>query len=72
MANIFEGELKMTDDWGRVINSEFPEGAPASGEAAAQVSPTAPESAPEAAQAVPARRKHATYVPPSKESPAPV
>lgn len=33
MADIFNGTLTMADDWGSVVNAEFPDGAPASGAA---------------------------------------
>ena len=32
MADIFTGDLTLQDDWGNVINEQFPKGAPASGE----------------------------------------
>jgi hypothetical protein len=33
MADIYNGDLIMSDDWGAVISEEFPKGAPASGDA---------------------------------------
>ena len=33
MADIFTDTLKMSDDWGKVITDQFPDGIPASGQA---------------------------------------